>query len=326
MNIEESVQELLLTHNCVIIPQFGAFVADYQTATVAHATVSRFAPPSKKLIFNNKLTYNDGLLLNFLANTYHVSFADASAYVQKFVWSVELALKQSKPVQFGSLGQFTSPSAGLLAFEPQSHDFLLTDSFGLGTFEFRILNDTAAVRAKRSFNFHDLARKAANSKIVKPVLYTLPLVIAAGIVQPFIMEDIQSSSLDILTPEVQSVRHVPAKHAEPLADTVAEQISVAQTETLIDKHLEEINNQRSELVYSEPEYIIVVGSFKDEANAVQYMSKPIFNVVPAQLVFADNMYRIIVGKFQDRHAARVKLAELRTRNRELKDAWVYTSK
>lgn len=324
MNIEESVQELLLTHNCVIIPQFGAFVSDYQTATIMHTTASRFAPPSKKLIFNNKLTYNDGLLLNFLAKKFEMSFADASAHVQKFVWSIELTLKQSKPFQFGNLGSFTSPSLGVIAFEPQTHDFLLTDSFGLDTFEFRILNDIPASRAKRSYSLHDLARRAVNSKIVKPVLYTLPIVIAAGIVQPFVLEDIQSSSLDMLTPAVTTAKHTPAP-AVP-ADSVAEPITVAQTETLIDQHLAEINNQRSELAYTEPEYIIVVGSFKDEANAIQYMSRPVFNIVPAQLVFTDNMYRIIVGKFTDRHTARVKLAELRTRNRELKDAWVYSSK
>lgn len=322
MNIEESVQELLLTHNCVIIPQFGAFVSDYQTATIAHTNVSRFSPPSKKLIFNNKLVYNDGLLLNYLAKTYSLSFADASAYVQKFVWSVELNLKQSKPYQFGNLGSFTAPAAGVLAFEPQTHDFLLTDSFGLDTFEFRMLNDVPVSRAKRSFDMHDLARRAANSKIIKPVLYTLPLVIAAGIMQPFVMEDIQSSSLDMLTPTVKMVHPQAVKQV----DSVAEPISVAQTETLIDQHLAEINNQRSELAYTEPEYIIVVGSFKDEANAVQYMSQPIFNVVPAQIVYADNMYRIIVGRFADRRTARVKLAELRVRNRELKDAWVYSSK
>lgn len=322
MNIEESVQELLLTHNCVIIPQFGAFVSDYQTATITHTNISRFAPPSKKLIFNNKLTYNDGLLLNYLANAFSLTFADASAHVQKFVWSIELCLKQSKTFQFGNLGSFTSPATGVIAFDPQTHDFLLTDSFGLDTFEFRILNDIPVARAKRSFNLHDLARRAANSKIVKPVLYTLPLVIAAGIVQPFVMEDIQSSSLDVLSPTVKTAKRVEAKPVE----SVAEPVTVAQTETLIDQHLAEINNQRSELAYTEPEYIIVVGSFKDEANAMQYMNKPIFNVVPAQLVFADSMYRIIVGKFTDRHAARVKLAELRTRNRELKDAWVYSSK
>ncbi len=322
MNIEESVQDLLMMHDCVIIPQFGAFVSDYETASFSMGSTTRFLPPSKKLIFNSKLTYNDGLLFNHISKTYNLSFNDAAGYVQKYIWNLELSLKQNKNAQFGVLGQFTMPKAGVIAFEPQKHDFLLTDSFGLGTFEFRILNDQSIIRAKRTFNLHDMARKAVNRKIMKPVLYTLPLIIAAGIIQPFIADDIQTSSLDIITTTVSEIKIEDTQIKEPKTETVIK----AQTETLIDKHLAEVNDQRSELAYTEPEYFIIVGSFKDEANAMQYMSKPVFNIVPASLIFTDNLYRVSIGKFDAKRTARIKLAELRTRNRELKDAWVYTSK
>lgn len=322
MNVEESVQELLLMYDCVIIPQFGAFVADYETASCSEGAVSNFSPPSKKLIFNSKLTYNDGLLLNHIAKSHDLSFNDASAFVQKYIWNIEIELKQDKTAKFGVLGQFTTTANGVISFQPQSHDFLLTDSFGLGSFEFRMLNNPVSMRTKRSYNLHDLARKAANSKIMKPVLYTLPLVIAAGIMRPFVMDDIQTTSFDIVSPSIiePKIIEAPILVIEPDAPTKA------QTETVIDKHLEEINNQRSALAYSEPEYYIIAGSFKDEANALQYMTKPIFNIVPAQLVFMDNLYRISVGQYEAKQTARIKLAELRTRNRELKDAWVYTNK
>lgn len=322
MNIEESVQDLLMMHDCVIIPQFGAFVSDYETASFSLGNTTKFSPPSKKLIFNNKLIYNDGLLFNHISKTYNLSFNDAAGYVQKFIWNLELSLKLNKTAQFGDLGQFAMPKAGIIAFEPQTHDFLLTNSFGLGSFEFRILNEQSTIRAKRDFNLHDMARKAVNSKIMKPVLYTLPLIIAAGIIQPFIADDIQTSSLDIVTPTVTEVRITENQIKTPESQI----ISKAPTETLIDKHLAEENDQRSALAYKEPEYFIIVGSFKDEANALQYMSKPVFNIVPATLIFTDNLYRISIGKFDAKHTARVKLAEFRTRNRELKDAWVYTSK
>lgn len=136
------------------------------------------------------------------------------------------------------------------------------------------------------------------------------------------MDDIQTTSFDIVSPSTiePKIIEAPILAIEPDAPTKA------QTETIIDKHLEEINNQRSALAYSEPEYYIIAGSFKDEANALQYMTKPIFNIVPAQLVYMDNLYRISVGQYDAKQTARIKLAELRTRNRELKDAWVYTNK
>jgi len=64
VEINQYIKELLLLNDCVIIPQFGGFVANYKPATIEN---NKFFPPTKEVAFNNKLTSNDGLLINYIS-------------------------------------------------------------------------------------------------------------------------------------------------------------------------------------------------------------------------------------------------------------------
>ena len=59
--IDQHIFELLFQHDCVILSDFGGFVANYVSAKVDENT-RRIFPPAKTVIFNKYLTNNDGLL------------------------------------------------------------------------------------------------------------------------------------------------------------------------------------------------------------------------------------------------------------------------
>jgi len=59
--IEQHIFELLFQHDCVILSDFGGFVANYVSAKVDNST-QRIFPPAKTVIFNKYLSNNDGLL------------------------------------------------------------------------------------------------------------------------------------------------------------------------------------------------------------------------------------------------------------------------
>ena len=54
MYIEELIGDLLLRHNCVVIPTFGGFVAG-QTSATFDASKGTILPPRKSLLFNKQL-------------------------------------------------------------------------------------------------------------------------------------------------------------------------------------------------------------------------------------------------------------------------------
>ena len=67
MELSGYIGDLLQKHNCVIVPEFGGFIANYKSAVIDTVN-NRINPPSKSVLFNPNLVNNDGLL-DFLRNT-----------------------------------------------------------------------------------------------------------------------------------------------------------------------------------------------------------------------------------------------------------------
>lgn len=129
MNLDKHISNLLFHHNCVVIPEFGAFVAR-RVNSVYKLETSVFSPPSKKLMFNPLLVQNDGLLVQEVARVERLNFDKAKEEIDSVVrfWKDHLANNQK--LNISSLGMFTKNADGSLNFEPYQQNFLL-ESFGL---------------------------------------------------------------------------------------------------------------------------------------------------------------------------------------------------
>ncbi len=49
MNITNHINELLLKHNCVIVPDLGAFISAYKPASI-NPINHKFSPPSQDIV------------------------------------------------------------------------------------------------------------------------------------------------------------------------------------------------------------------------------------------------------------------------------------
>ena len=59
--LAQHIEALLLENDCVIIPDFGGFIAHYSPAKIDSDT-GQFLPPCRTIGFNAQLILNDGLL------------------------------------------------------------------------------------------------------------------------------------------------------------------------------------------------------------------------------------------------------------------------
>ena len=66
MTIANYLKDLLYRYDCVIVPNFGGFITNNTSAQI-HRSTHTFYPPSKQVGFNVNLSYNDGLLANYIA-------------------------------------------------------------------------------------------------------------------------------------------------------------------------------------------------------------------------------------------------------------------
>ena len=73
MKISSYIFELLQSHDCVIVPNFGALVARNISAKIS-SDGSKIFPPNKELSFNKNLVKNDGLLINAISSNENISY------------------------------------------------------------------------------------------------------------------------------------------------------------------------------------------------------------------------------------------------------------
>ena len=76
IQLQRHIEILLLSHDCVIIPGFGGFIAHHVDARY-DADDRLWLPPYRTLGFNPQLTLNDSLLVQSYVEAYDMSYPDA---------------------------------------------------------------------------------------------------------------------------------------------------------------------------------------------------------------------------------------------------------
>lgn len=98
------IEFLLHSHDCVIVPGLGGFVVN--VSDVERNGLWGVDAPKCELLFNSKLTYNDGLLTESLMKTNKISFETASGIINAACEELKKKLAKEKQVVWSSLGTF----------------------------------------------------------------------------------------------------------------------------------------------------------------------------------------------------------------------------
>lgn len=126
----KDIQDLLFTHNCVIIPNFGALLANYEPAELRLQDNIIF-PPSKLIAFNSSLNKNDGLLIHAVKHQRNISYQEAEAMVNDFAKNCQQLLTENKSLIFDGIGKFKLDSENNIQFQPYHTINYNLNSYGL---------------------------------------------------------------------------------------------------------------------------------------------------------------------------------------------------
>ncbi len=133
--ITNYLKELLNDNECVIIPEFGAFISKRHSATIDYANHT-FIPPFKEIVFNNKLTNNDEILVDFISKKENISKEDSLTKIQNFVNQTAAILDVNNEYVMEGLGKMRKFGNDYV-FEVSHSENLLGDSFGLTEFNYK---------------------------------------------------------------------------------------------------------------------------------------------------------------------------------------------
>jgi nucleoid DNA-binding protein len=130
LDLNKGIAQLLYDHDCVIIPEFGGFIASYRPAQI-HKATNTIHPPSKQIGFNKNLVNNDGLVADYFVRHQEVSFDEAMSFINKRVETIKSDLEAGRRVEFREVGAIYKDDTGALQFVPDDNTNYLRESFGL---------------------------------------------------------------------------------------------------------------------------------------------------------------------------------------------------
>ena len=251
MEISQYIREILLLNDCVIIPEFGGFVANYKPAKVEN---NQFFPPTKEVAFNNKLVSNDGLLINFISEAEGIDYFSAKQKLESFVDETLLNLEKKRNVYFEGIGYLHYDSRENLQFEPQLKDNLLVDSYGLQSFTYEKIYQRQMPKPAAKIDYHEPVPVIFQQRRIKKLAIAIPLLIAMAIIpMKHNNEYLSKSDMGMWATLTQST---PVESAPVQEQTQAETITSVAADEVV-----------------EQKYFIIGGSFKSEENANKYIDQ-----------------------------------------------------
>jgi nucleoid DNA-binding protein len=147
--IDQHISDLLYSHECVVVPGFGAFLTRYYPAEINTAT-NMLRPPSKRVAFNQRINENDGLLAKQVAKVEGVSYEEALESILISVRSWQRILSSGKKINLYGVGRLFYDDQGLMQVSPALDINYNIHSYGLNIFRATAMEREQQI--KRSVN------------------------------------------------------------------------------------------------------------------------------------------------------------------------------
>ncbi len=321
-DLNKYISGLLFIHDCVILPGFGGFVTNYHEAE--HEELSNtFHPPKKDVLFNKNLTYNDGLIINYLAKNANISYREAEQIIKNEVQNAWLKLEDDGEVCFDGIGTFKYNKNCQLVFNPVITENLLTDSYGLSSFRFPPLNYQQNAH-KLSSTYNSQTMNLGLKQTLKWAAIAIPIVGILALVPYIKNQNQQSANIGFSTP-VQNETPIEDTHSAMIPDTnISGMINNATDKRTALFYSEENQTAIKKQTIDANNFHIIGASYKAEENALTHANNFITKGFNAEVIENNNLYRVSIAQFDSKVNA---LHELRRiRNEEQNDkVWLFAN-
>lgn len=298
---------LLHTHDCIIVPGLGGFVVN-ETGVEKNGLWGLDAP-AFELIFNSKLTYNDGLLAESLMKTNNISFTRATKLIESASQELRNRLMKSEEVEWDNLGIFKTNKENNIIFLPNKA-YVRPQFFGLTNARFK---PAALALTSSSSNENAIPVKSimryVSTAIAVAVLFFL-VVVSYNNTSP-VNQHAEIVSKPLIFGNNPSRMHT-AKASQPAAFASTNNSPSA-----------EANNTVTPAQSSTKKYYIVVGVYEVRDVAEKSLSRlKKQGFVNASMIERPTRLDVYSDSFSSREEAQTYLLKFHADNASYRDAWI----
>jgi len=294
---------LLPTHNCVIIPNLGAFILNLEDSAILDNGEIR--PPKYSITFNPEITHNDGILSSYIIKTENIHHNAASTRIKDSVKKIKSDLKSGKSIICGNIGSLIDIDDNII-FTP-NRNYNHPDYFGLYYTKIKRIEDINKyiLKEKRQISLKYLSGGVA-AAVAAMLLFITPSININND-----QESIQKANfLSAVTSSLTKKNNEAAIISFPKAEILK-------------------SKQESNQVQERPTriYYIIVGGEESRNRADILLSKiQKEDFGEAAIVESPDRYRIYIASFSDKKEAETFLEGFRKDNPKYGTAWLLSKK
>lgn len=331
INLDKYIRELLLQHDCVILPGLGGFVANYKPAEF-DGSQKTVLPPSRQILFNPNLIHNDGLLFAHISKETDYGYKEVQAMAEVYFKTIKYEVGKGLKFTIEDLGYFFINKARKIEFAHESTDNLLLASYGLSYLNYKEF-DRVPGRSAKIYQAVDDTNPLVRQRRIRRWIYTgaAACLLASMILIPVKMGYLNLSSFD-LSPVDSFRKEQPVQEllvSPPDTDTQLAEPEAGSTESEAGSIQSETGSVEPEAdipaktyFISETSYHIIVGSFKGIDNARHLKQKMVDEGYEAEILTGENsFYRVSAKHYPLKEDAVNALASIRDQQ-AYKSAWI----
>jgi len=308
--VEHYISELLFLHDCVILPNFGGFVGNPQSAKLNKIT-GILSPPSKQILFNANLKTNDGLLITHVSNQEGISQNLAKNEVVDFATQISTKLHSSKVLRIEKIGLFTLGKEGNVIFLQDSGNNYSLDAFGMKATHNKEISRVNEVEDKVVSTIQNIRTQNRNPRVfLRAAAVMIPL-IALSYLSISQQDRINNVYTQIATLNPFATTEI-IKETSPII--IAEPI---ETTPIIEAIEEEIVS----IIIPQKTYYIIGGAFAKKKNAYRMQAKLNNLKYNAEILKEGKLLKVSYDSFNNKEDAVLALNKIRRVN---SSAWLLT--
>lgn len=130
MELHTLIYRLLFQYDCIIVPNFGAFVCTYKK--MEFNPQQGYINPARKLVsFNQNLIADDGLLADFIGREEEIDTPTTYQKITDWVAYINNRIQQGQTMNLKGIGSFCLDDEKNLVFVPETTANFLPETYGL---------------------------------------------------------------------------------------------------------------------------------------------------------------------------------------------------
>ena len=310
--VEHYISELLFLHDCVILPNFGGFVGNPQSAKL-NKTTEVLSPPSKQILFNANLKTNDGLLITHISNQEGITQEIAKNEVENYATRIANKLTESKVLRIDKVGLFALGKEGNIIFLQDSLNNYSLDSFGMKATHNKSVVRETIIEEKVAATIQTIRTQSNNPKtFLRAAAVIIPLIALSYI------SITQQDKINTVYTQMASLN--PFENSI-IAEPITKVISEVEIEVEAAPIVEIIEEEVAPIIIPKTTYYIIAGSFSEKKNANKMLAKLKKWDYNTELVPGGNLLRVSYNSFTNKADALIALHKIKQENSA---AWLLT--